>query len=158
MNEFGDPVTVPMLSMDQLLLPKGVWTPGEEAAELLRQAVADLRVKAFYEEPADCAKYVEGEPPAELGDVVSGAACVQAFAVPAKGAELDPDFAQELASRFEAESVPMSWGRAQRSWCCGTMMVAEHICTTTPATTTVKAFQPGWSMRLGTGYGNCRRT
>lgn len=110
MNEFGDPTTVPMLSSDQLLLPSGVWKPGEDALDLLRKSIADLRIKAFYEEPADCSKSVEGETPADLADVVSGAACVQAFAVPAKGPELEAGFAQELARRFEAESVPMSWG------------------------------------------------
>ncbi len=110
LNEFGDPATVALSSNGDVLLADGPWTPDDETAALLRDTLQGLRTEPFYEEPAECTKSVEGEVSANLKDVTSGVACVQMFAVPAKGPELEDVFAQELARRFDAESVAMEWG------------------------------------------------
>ena len=110
LNEFGDPMTVGLTVDGDLLLPQGRWTPDPDTAALLADTLAGIRTQPFYKEPEACSKYVEGEAQAALGDVVAGVACVQAFAVPEKGPELEPEFAQLLAERFEAESVLLSWG------------------------------------------------
>lgn len=110
LNEFGDPMTVGLTVDGDLLLPQGRWTPDPDTAALLADTLPGIRTQPFYEEPEACSKYIEGEAQAALGDVVAGVACVQAFAVPEKGPGLEPEFAQELATRFEAESVPLSWG------------------------------------------------
>ncbi len=115
LNEFGDPTTVGLLSDGDIQLADGPWTPDDETAALLMDTLQGLRTKPFYEEPAKCSKFVEGQEPARLGDVVSGVACVGMFAVPAKGPDLEASFAQELARRFEEESVAMSWGARSSS-------------------------------------------
>jgi len=115
LNEFGDPTTVDLLSNGDFLLPGGPWTPDEETAALLRDTLQGLRTKPFYEAPAECDKFVEGETSANLSDVTSGVACVQAFAVHAKGPELEESFAKELARRFEEEATAIDWGARSSS-------------------------------------------
>lgn len=115
LNEFGDPTTVDLLSNGDFLLAGGPWTPDDETAALLRDTLQGLRTKPFYEAPAECDKFVESEASANLSDVTSGVACVEAFAVPAKGPELEESFAKELARRFEEEATAIDWGARSSS-------------------------------------------
>ncbi len=110
LNQFGDPMTVGLTVDGDLLTAAGVWMPDSDTEALLADTLSGIRTQPFYEEPTTCSKYVEGEDEAALRDVVGGSACVQDFAVPQKGPELEPEFAKLVAARFEAESVPLSWG------------------------------------------------
>ena len=115
LNEHGDPVTYAVDEKQGLILRDGQndatpWQPQGEMAALWSQVLDGLRTSAFYSAPAECETDHTLTPAANLGQIVAGWACVDAFAVPAEGPMLDPVFAQQLARRFDAEAAAATTG------------------------------------------------
>ena len=116
LNQFGDPMVASVQAggggvlLDAMGLEPEVWTPTAGLADLWRETLAPLRLDPFYAPPLECQGYNPDDITGDLATVVSGVACLHADATPSKGPELEPEFAAEIASRFDAEAVPDDWG------------------------------------------------
>ncbi|RMB62041.1 hypothetical protein [Tessaracoccus antarcticus] len=107
LNAFGDPLVLAVGEGGVVYLGEegGAWMPSGPLADEWQEALSGLRTTPFYVAPPECGGYDPATLTGDLSRVVGGLTCLGQFAVPAKGPDLEPAFATELARRFAAEST-----------------------------------------------------